>query len=127
MKTIASLTSLLFLFSPLYCLAGDITGHQIIVPEEYAWGREKEGSVGTSPIESYIEAYERTWWKVMNAFVYEDADWENHSNFICSGTPAEAQACIDSYKAASEKIAAYLKVAGEKEYRELVRKRLNQR
>ena len=127
MKFTSILIIFLIVLSPSFCLSGDITGHQIIVPKEYAYGREQEAFPGTSPIERYIEAYERTWWKVMNAFVYEDEDWKNHSNFICSGTPAEAQACIDSYKAASEKIAAYLKVAGEKEYRELVRKRLNQR
>jgi hypothetical protein len=127
MKNLSFLAFSIILITPFICLAGDITGHQIIVPEEFLYGRDQEAFAGTSPIERYIETYERTWWKVMNAFVYKNADWRNHASFICSGTPAEAQACIDSYNAAYAKIDAYIKVTGEENYRKLVKERLNKR
>ena len=125
MNRIFIISILVALFTPIICFGGDIAEHQINVPKEYSWGRSQEAFEGTSPIERYVQAYERTWWKVMNAFAYNETNWQRHDSFICSGTPAEAQACIDAYDAATDKIRAWVKTVGENETKELLKKRLN--
>ena len=100
----------IFLCSTNYSFAGEITGHQIVVPEEFAFGRDQEAFEGTSPIDRYVDAYEKTWWRVMNSFVDGKPDWKNFSNFICSGTPAASQACVDAHDATSKKLESLLKI-----------------
>lgn len=121
MKKIHLILIALFLASANHTFAGELTGHQVIVPEEFAWGRDQEAFKGTSSIERYVDAYERTWWKVMNAFVDGNPDWQNFSNFMCSGTPAECQACVNAHDAACKKLDALLKITEKDELREMIK------
>ncbi|MDP3297315.1 MAG: hypothetical protein Q8N09_06965 [Thermodesulfovibrionia bacterium] len=82
--------------------------HKIIVPDEYANGRNQEAFQGTSDIERYIEAFERKWWAVMNSYA-QDINNPKDVGFICSGTPAAVQGCNDGYDAAMKRVAEFLK------------------
>ena len=82
--------------------------HKIIVPAEYANGRNQEAFEGTSDIERYIEAFERKWWAVMNSYA-QDINNPKDVGFICSGTPAAAQGCNDGYDAADKRVKEFLK------------------
>jgi hypothetical protein len=126
MKTIHLFFIALFLASPDISSAGEITVHSIVVPDEFAWGRSQEAFAGTSPIERYVDTYEKTWWNVMNAFVNDKPDWQNFSNFICSGTPAASQACIDAYDAAFNRINSLLKTTNNEDLKEMIRPYLGQ-
>lgn len=114
-----------FSVMPLASIAGDIVEHPIVVPQEYAWGRSQEPFVGTSPIERYVAAYEKTWWRVMRAFVHGPESWEKHGEFICSGTPAESDACINAYEDARKRIEAWVKLSSEEEVKKIVKKHLS--
>lgn len=103
----------LFLFLNAFCQIAsseELTmKHSIEIPKEYSSGREQEAFEGTSDIERYINAYERTWWAVMNRFA-KDIKWHpRHDEFICSGTPAASQGCMDGYEAAVKKVKEFLK------------------
>jgi hypothetical protein len=107
----ATILAIIFLTSFCHIAsAEDLTmKHRIDVPTEYANGRDQEAFEGTSDIERYISSYEKTWWAVMNKFA-QDIKWQpRHDEFICSGTPAAAQGCIDGYEGAVKKVEALLK------------------
>ncbi|MDD5723737.1 MAG: hypothetical protein PHY29_08380 [Syntrophales bacterium] len=90
--------------------ATDLTmTHKIIVPQEYAGGRSEEALEGTSDIEDYIGAFERTWWAVMNKFA-QDINWQpRHEGLICFGTPAAGQGCFDGHEEAVRRVEGFLK------------------
>jgi hypothetical protein len=90
--------------------------HKMVVPPEYANGRNQEAFEGTSDIERCIHAFEKTWWAVMNKFAQDIHYKPRHNEFICSGTTAEAQACLlDGYEEAVRKVQGLLEThkAGE--------------
>lgn len=73
--------------------------HKIIVPDEFANGRNIEGFIGTSDIETYVHNFDKVRWKVVRAFATDSSNWQSHEEFsICSGTPSAHRACIDGYE-----------------------------
>ncbi len=62
----------------------------------------------------------------MRAFVYGPENWKNHAEFICSGTSAEADACMSAYKDARKIIDEWIKLSSEEEFKKLVKERLSE-
>jgi hypothetical protein len=109
MKTKLLLITIIILFAQVASATELTMTHKIIVPQEYANGRSQEAFEGTSDIERYVGAFERTWWAVMNKFA-QNIKWQpRHDEFICSGTPAAAQGCLDGYNEAIKKVEGFLK------------------
>ena len=109
MKTVFFILMFLISFCQIASAEELTMKHSIDVPRQYSNGRDQEAFEGTSDIERYISSYEKTWWAVMNKFAH-DIKWQpRHDEFICSGTPAAAQGCIDGYEASVKKVQGFLK------------------
>jgi hypothetical protein len=109
------------LFSQVTSAAELTMKHPINVPAEYSSGRNQEAFEGTSDIECYVSSFERIWWAVMNKFAQDIKLPPRHDEFICSGTPASAQGCIDGYEGAVKKIEDLLKDHAPNEVRMFVK------
>jgi hypothetical protein len=109
MKTVILAIIFLISFSQIASSEEVTMKHSIDVPTQYSNGRNQEAFEGTSDIERYVRSYEKTWWAVMNKFAQDIKWYPRHDEFICSGTPAAAQGCIDGYEGAVKKVEAFLK------------------
>lgn len=93
--------------------------HKVHLPEEYSSGRTTEAFEGTSDAARYISAHERSWWRVMRAFVTGRPDYMN-TIFSCTGWPSEDAGCAAGEQSARAHLKGLLSRFSEPEIKDLL-------